>query len=348
MLELDEISHAYDSASPVLDNVGLRLGDGEIGCLLGPSGCGKTTLLRCVAGFEIPLRGTIRLRGSWLVSPELFIPAEKRRIGMVFQDYALLPHLSVAGNVMFGLRDLARSERERRAGEMLEVVGLSGFATAYPHELSGGQQQRVALARALAPRPRLLLMDEPFAHLDPALRERLFVDVKAILHQQGSTVLIVSHDPREAFALADRLGVMRAGSLLQWDEPYTVYHEPTSRFVAEFVGPGAWLPGRVAGDGRIETELGMARGSPQHPLAQGRPVELLLRPEDVVSDESSPLRARLVERVFRGGDFLCTLALDSGRQVYATLSSQDDHDAGDRIGIRLGPRHLVAFETSEP
>ena len=346
MLELLSVAHAYEAGRPVLDDISLVLPDGQIGCLLGPSGCGKTTLLRCVAGFETPDTGSIRLHGRCLVSPDELVPPEKRRIGMVFQDYALLPHLTVTGNLLFGLRHLDRRERERRVAEMLEVVGLAEHARAYPHELSGGQQQRVALARSLAPQPRLLLMDEPFAHLDPALRERLFVDVKAILRQQRTTVLLVSHDPQEAFALADWLGVMYQGRLQQWDEPYTVYHEPVSRFVAEFVGPGAWLGGVVGPDGTIITELGAARGSAQKPLAQGQQVELLLRPEDIVNDDHSPLRATVIERAFRGADFLCTLALDSGARVFATMPSQCDHEAGAQVGIRLGPRHLVAFPTA--
>jgi len=345
MLELESVSHSYEAGKPVLDHISLVLPDGQIGCLLGPSGCGKTTLLRCVAGFEIPLAGRIRLHERELVSPETFVPPEQRRIGMVFQDYALLPHLDVTGNITFGLRHLPPAERRRRVGEMLEVVGLGQHARAYPHELSGGQQQRVALARSLAPQPRLLLMDEPFAHLDPALRERLFVDVKAILRQLGSTVLLVSHDPQEAFALSDQVGVMRDGRLQQWDDPYTIYHEPINRFVGEFVGPGAWLPGTARKDATIETELGMARGSAQRPLADGQRVELLLRPEDLIHDDDSPLKARVIERAFRGADFLYTLALDSGARVYATVASHHDHEAGERIGIRLGLRHLVGFPT---
>jgi len=343
VLEVSDVSHAYEPGAWAVREVSLRLEAGRIGCLLGPSGCGKTTLLRCIAGFETVAAGGVRLHGEVLAEPGRHMPPEKRRIGMVFQDYALLPHLSVTGNIEFGLHALPRAERRRRVEEMLELVGLAEHAGAYPQELSGGQQQRVALARSLAPRPRLLLMDEPFAHLDPALRERLLVEVKQILRQLGTTVLMVSHDPLEAFALADRLGVMREGRLEQWDDSYVLYHQPVNRFVAGFVGRGAWLKGIVRGDGGIDTELGVARGHSAESLRPGAQVDLLLRPDDVLHDDACATTARVVERSFKGSEFLYALALDSGARVLASVPSHHNHAPGERIGIRLATEHLVAF-----
>jgi iron(III) transport system ATP-binding protein len=221
-----------------VDGVSLGLAAGQIGVLIGPSGCGKTTLLRAVAGLEPLAGGRIRMDGRLLgdAVDGTQVPAESRRIGMVFQDYALFPHLSVADNVAFGVQDLPRTERSARVQRMLELVGLSQAARRAPHQLSGGQQQRIALARALAPGPRLLLLDEPFSNLDVDLRERLAHEVRGILKETGTTALFVTHDQLEAFALGDVIGVMQRGRLEQWDDAYTLYHRPATRFVAQFIG----------------------------------------------------------------------------------------------------------------
>ena len=216
LLELKSVTQSYASYE-VLRGISLTLSEGEIGCLLGPSGCGKTTVLRAIAGFEPITGGEIILNGQRVSAAGFVLPAEKRRIGMVFQDYALFPHLDVSANIGFGLRALSRAGRRQRVEELLQTVGLAGSGHAYPHELSGGQQQRVALARALAPRPKLLLLDEPFSSLDVALRERLSLEVREILKQQGTTAIIVTHDQLEAFAMADVIGVMDKGEIQQWD-----------------------------------------------------------------------------------------------------------------------------------
>jgi len=248
LLELDGLRLGYDTAHGphiVVESLSLALGRGHIGCLLGASGCGKTTVLRAVAGFE-PLRaGVIRLDGSVLSSASSQIPPEHRRVGMMFQDYALFPHLSVAANVAFGLRKLKKAARRARVLEMLELVGLADTAHDYPHELSGGQQQRVALARALAPAPELLLLDEPFSNLDVDTRERLAFELRDILKATNHTALLVTHNQAEAFAIADRIGVMTAGGrILQWDTPYNLHHHPADDFVADFVRREALLAQR--------------------------------------------------------------------------------------------------------
>jgi len=248
LLQLTDLRLGYDTAHGlhvVVESLSLALAHGHIGCLLGSSGCGKTTVLRAVAGFEPLLAGSIRLDGTLLSSDATQIPPERRRVGMMFQDYALFPHLSVAENVAFGLRALKKPARQQRVMEMLDVVGLSDTASDYPHELSGGQQQRVALARALAPEPELLLLDEPFSNLDVDTRERLAFELRDILKATGHTALLVTHNQAEAFAIADRIGVMAAGGRIeQWDTPYNLHHHPANDFVADFVRREALLAQR--------------------------------------------------------------------------------------------------------
>jgi iron(III) transport system ATP-binding protein len=262
---------------------------------------------------------------------------------MVFQDYALFPHLAALANVAFGLRDSDRAARRRRALEMLELVGLADQADKLPHELSGGQQQRVALARALAPRPRLVLLDEPFSNLDAEVRMELAQQVRAALKAEGATALLVTHDQREAFAIADEIGVLRAGRLEQWDVPWKLYHSPATRFVADFVGEGSFIQGTVLGPGRVSTELGVIEGQLTRGQPAGTHVDLLLRPDDVIHDDESELRAEVVERVFRGAQFRYTLRLPSGATALSFAPSHHDHAIGERIGIRLDAQHLVGF-----
>lgn len=247
-LKVDNISLAYntpDGPKTVVQNLDLTVDKGHIGCLLGASGCGKTTVLRAIAGFE-PLRaGTIHLNGELLSSAEATVVPEKRNVGMMFQDYALFPHLSIEKNIAFGLRKQDKIKRLARTEEMLELVGLEDLGKRYPHELSGGQQQRVALARALAPEPSLLLLDEPFSNLDVDTRERLAFEVREILQKTGLTAILVTHNQAEAFAIADRIGVMNHGGIVQWDTAYGLHHNPVNEFVADFIRREALLNQRA-------------------------------------------------------------------------------------------------------
>ena len=350
MLKLDQVSQAYGSRE-VVKNLSFNLLPGQIGCLLGPSGCGKTTVLRCIAGFEPVAAGLIAIGNETVSSPARLTPPEKRRIGMVFQDYALFPHLSVTGNIAFGLGALGKQEKQERVDELLALTGLLDTANKYPHQLSGGQQQRVALARALAPRPRLLLMDEPFSNLDVELRERLTQEVRDILRREGMTALIVTHDQNEAFALADVVGVMHEGAIQQWDSPYNLYHQPANRFVADFVGQGAFLPGLVLNNEMVEIELGVLHGviptdcdsSRCEYCAHDCCVDVLLRPDDIVHDDDSLLQAEIENKAFRGADFLYTLKLPSGARVLSLVPSHHDHAIGEHIGIKLAADHVVAY-----
>jgi iron(III) transport system ATP-binding protein len=341
LLELQQLAHAY-AGHTVVDGLSLHLAPGTIGCLLGPSGCGKTTVLRCIAGFERPDAGVIRVGGDTVSGPGQQVPAERRRIGMVFQNYALFPHLNVAGNIAFGLQAMPSAARASRVDELLALVGLPSQAHKYPHELSGGQQQRVALARALAPRPRLLLLDEPFSSLDVDLRERLAAEVGAILRAEGTTAVLVTHDQHEAFAMADEVGVMQHGRIQQWDTPYNLYHRPANRFVADFVGQGAFVPGAVLDGGAIRIGLGVLRGAAAQ-WKRGDTVSVLLRPDDIVHDDTSPVTAEVLAKAFRGAEFLYTLRLGTGEEVLSLVPSHHDHAPGERIGIRLDVDHVVAF-----
>jgi iron(III) transport system ATP-binding protein len=336
-LQIEDLALAYEGHEAVR-GLSLALERGAIGCLLGPSGCGKTSVLRCIAGFEAPQSGRILLNGRVVSSTQESLPPEKRRIGMVFQEHALFPHLSAAKNIAFGLSDPVSIPV--RVQELAVLTGIADLLEKYPHELSGGQQQRVALARALAPRPELLLLDEPFSNLDTGLRERLSLEVRDILKASGATAVLVTHDQHEAFAMADEIGVMREGRIEQWDLAYNLYHRPLNRFVANFVGQGAFLPAKALNGRQLEIELGVLNADMPH---GGGALEVLLRPDDVIHDDAAPTQAEVVHKAFRGAEILYTLKLASGRKVLALVPSHHNHALGERIGIRLDVDHVVAF-----
>jgi iron(III) transport system ATP-binding protein len=338
LLEVENLRHAYGDQE-VVRNLSFSLARGAIGCLLGPSGCGKTTVLRCIAGFEAIQEGEIRLAGKVVSGRGVMLPPERRRIGMVFQDYALFPHLPVSGNIAFGLHATRAHERAARVTELAQLVGLSASLDKYPHEISGGQQQRVALARALAPRPELLLLDEPFSNLDVDLRERLSLEVRDVIKASGATAVLVTHDQQEAFAMADEIGVLHQGRIQQWDNPYNLYHRPANRFVADFVGQGVFLPAKALNGRQLQIELGVLQGD-----SQGlQNLEVLLRPDDVVHDDAAPTQAEVVHKAFRGAEILYTLRLASGQKVLALVPSHHNHALGEKIGIRLDVDHVIAF-----
>jgi iron(III) transport system ATP-binding protein len=350
-LQVSQLSVRYPGSShPAVDGVSLGLRAGDIGVLIGPSGCGKTTLLRAVAGLERAHAGSITLERETVSDAAHHMPAEKRRIGMVFQDYALFPHLDVGRNVAFGIARLPRAEREQRVAEVLALVGLDGMQARYPHELSGGQQQRVALARALAPRPRLLLLDEPFSNLDVDLRERLAHEVRGILKAAGATALFVTHDQLEAFAIGDLIGVMHQGHLHQWDDAYALYHRPATRFVAEFIGHGVFAPAQiqqVAGEVVVQTPMGALLDVEECPLPSAYEAglcDVLLRADDIVHDDDAPVKAQIVRKAFRGSEFLYTLRLSSGETLMTHVPSHHNHAIGEWIGIRAEVDHVVTFE----
>ena len=336
-------------AQAAVHNASFGLRAGQIGVLIGPSGCGKTTLLRAVAGLEPVSAGSIHLNKQLVGAPQHSVAPEERRIGMVFQDYALFPHLSIGRNVAFGIHQLPRAEQAARVFEVLQLVGLEGSEARFPHELSGGQQQRVALARALAPRPQLMLLDEPFSNLDVDLRERLAHEVRGILKAAGATALFVTHDQLEAFAIGDVIGVMHQGTLHQWDDAYTLYHRPATRFVADFIGHGVFAPATLEQlpDGVVvHTPLGDLANMTECPLPASYPggaCDILLRADDIVHDDTSAVQAQIVRKAFRGSEFLYTLRLSSGQTMLAHVPSHHNHAVGEWIGIRAELDHVVTF-----
>jgi iron(III) transport system ATP-binding protein len=302
---------------------------GGIVAVLGPSGCGKTTLLRLIAGFELPDAGTVEVAGRAVAGSGTWIPPEERRVGMVFQDYALFPHLTVGQNVGFGLQRRARTERVR---ELLSAVGLAGLDRRYPHELSGGQQQRVALARALAPAPELVLLDEPWSNVDPFLRETLRGEVAELIRSLDVTAVLVTHDREEAFSVADRIALMRGGTVVQEGTAEELYFAPKSRWAAEFVGAANLLRGKVD-NGLVRTAVGSFSTNG----AGGGEVEVLVRPEllELAPDPSGV--AEVVAREFRGHDVLYRVRLD-GVELVSQRPSNEVVPLGARVSIHVHER----------
>jgi iron(III) transport system ATP-binding protein len=341
-LDVEELDAGYDGLR-VVNQVSFSLRPGQIGCMLGPSGCGKTTVLRAIAGFEPAWNGRILIDGIEVSSRKINLPPERRDIGMVFQDFALFPHLRVEDNIRFGLKGWSKKQQQSRIQEMLAIVGMPAYARAYPHQLSGGQQQRIALARALAPAPGILLLDEPFSSMDVELREQLAREVRNILKQENNTAILVTHDQNEAFAMADQICVMNEGSIQQQDSGYHLYHRPANRFVADFIGQGVIIPARVESSTTVKTDLGLIRSEHKIEAATGTMVDVLIRPDDVVHDDESTESAIVVEKAFRGAEFLYYLRLDSGIEVMCLAPSHHNHKINERIGIRLHVDHLVTF-----
>jgi iron(III) transport system ATP-binding protein len=327
-VELRGVSRSFGLTRAV-DSVTLAVPTGELFGVLGPSGSGKTTLLRLIAGFERPDAGTVTVGGKVVAGDGVWVPPERRRIGMVFQDYALFPHLSVERNVAFGLPRRRRAE----ARQALELVGLQHKANSHPHELSGGERQRVALARALAPGPDVVLLDEPFSSLDAALRGGLRREVELILRDAGATAILVTHDQEEALTLADRLALMRDGRIVQVGEPVEVYAQPAERWAAQFVGEVNVLTGVLRGDA-VHTELGSFDLASPEAGPPGGVVHIAVRPEQFEFRAGREPNAEVVEREFRGHDVLYRLRHEAGRTLIVQLPSLELYEPGQRVFVR--------------
>jgi iron(III) transport system ATP-binding protein len=343
VLHIRDLHHAYKDQK-VLQGIDMTLKRGQIACLLGPSGCGKTTLLRCIAGFEVPESGAIAIAGEAVYEgrARLATPPNKRKVGVVFQDYALFPHLSVEDNIAFGIRHLPLKARREKVKGLLNSVDMIAYAKKMPAELSGGQQQRVAIARALAPEPELLLLDEPFSNLDPGLKERMKHELLALLRFFGVTALMVTHNQDEAFDIADEIGVMADGKMLQWGSAYDLYHKPRTKIVAEFLGTGSFLPARVTDQGCLISELGELVCEDDLKYLAGQSVSVLLRPDDIIHDDNAEPIATLEKIAFRGMYQVYHLKLASGQQLHCFTSSHHHaHDIGTKLGIRLDVKHAV-------
>jgi iron(III) transport system ATP-binding protein len=340
ILELRSVSCAYEPHHPAVRDISFSAREGEILCLLGPSGCGKTTILRAIAGFEPVRSGEIYLSGRLVSSPRETVPTEERRVGMVFQEYALFPHLRVADNIAFGLRHLSRAERRSRVQDMLRLTGLEGFERRYPHELSGGQQQRVALSRALVQNPVVLLLDEPFSNLDPDMASRMRQELHALLRRMKTTTILVTHDHEEAFAMADRIAVLNRGLLEQMDTPETIYHMPATPFVADFVGQADFISGEIQ-QGMVHTELGEFPNTVGG--EDGTSVVVMIRPDDIHLIPNKSAGSRIVARQFRGSENLYTVRLPSGQIVHSSESSTSVYHEGTAVELRVSATHTVLF-----
>lgn len=341
VLELRHVSCAYGTDHPAVRAVSFVAREGEILCLLGPSGCGKTTILRAIAGFEPVQSGQIFLSGELVSSPDTMVVTEHRHIGMVFQEYALFPHLRVHDNIAFGLRHLPRRERKAQVQEILRLVGLEGFDRRYPHELSGGQQQRVALARALVQHPVVLLLDEPFSNLDPDMASRMRQELHDLLRRTKTTTILVTHDHDEAFAMADRVAVLNQGTVEQFDTPETIYHLPATPFVADFVGQADFIPGKVS-NGMVHTELGEFPNTLD--CEDGTAVVVMIRPDDIHLVPTKGASSRVLSRQFRGSENLYAVSLPSGQVVHSSQGSTSVYQEDTPVELRVLATHTVLFK----
>ncbi len=341
VLDLKDVACSYETGSLALEGISFSARKGDIVSLLGPSGCGKTTTLRAIAGFEPVSSGEISLNGSIVSATDRHVPTEQRRVGMVFQDYALFPHLTVRDNVGFGLASAMADNRHSRIDEMLSLTGLSELARRYPHALSGGQQQRAALARALAPQPVLLLLDEPFSNLDPDTTERMRMELLHLLEQTQTTAVLVTHDHEEAFAMADYVAVLNNGKLEQFATPETMYHLPVSPFVAEFVGQADFIPGTIR-DSVVVTQLGTFPAPPDY--RGGPEVVVMIRPDDVHIRENRNGDGTVESRQFRGSETIYGIRLGSGDFVHSSEASTRFFPLDSKVELEVMATHTVVFD----
>jgi iron(III) transport system ATP-binding protein len=345
ILQVNQIVKQFPNhVIPVVDHVSFKLAQGEILGLLGPSGCGKTTLLRMIAGFEQPTDGTIELAGNVVASPHDLLPPEQRNTGMVFQDYALFPHLSIADNIAFGLKKkkLSKKDIKQRINEVLALVGLEGLEKRYPHQLSGGQQQRVALARALAPKPALMLLDEPLSNLDVQVRLRLRHEIRHILKATGITAIFVTHDQEEALAISDKIAVMSSGKIEQLGTPEEIYTRPASRFVAEFVTQANFIPAKRRGK-VWTTEIGQWEiSSPAATVPEG---DLMVRQEDILLKADDTADVVISDRQFLGREYRYCLRTPSGCQLHARTTLQTQLAIGTKVQLAIASQSAQVFPT---
>ena len=344
-LIISNLSLTFEEKENVLSNIDLEIHDSEIVCLLGPSGCGKTTLLRAIAGFETINSGSIIKDGICISNNLENTPVASRNMGMVFQDYALFPNMDVKANISFGLKDSSKKEKSDRVDYLLDLVDLQNHKKKYPYELSGGEQQRVALARALAPSPDILLMDEPFSNIDEEIKEELVSDIRVLLKQLKITSIIVTHDQYEAFNLADKVSIINNGKIQQVGNSYDIYHKPKNKFVADFIGLGVFMPVKKTNSNDFEIPIGILDHTKiKDDLLKYKNPEMLIRPDDIIHNDSSDLKAVVLEKQFRGAEFLYRLLYNDKYPLLCYAPSHHNHEIGESIGIELDMEHYVIFE----
>ncbi len=347
-LIISDLSLSYknnNDKNQILSNIYFELDESEIGCILGPSGCGKTSLLRAIVGFENIISGTIEVNGVCLSSSSKVIPTQARKMGMVFQDYALFPNMDVRSNVAFGLEHLAKKERDEKVNYLLDIVNLKKYENKYPYELSGGEQQRVALIRALAPSPEILLLDEPFSNIDTDIKENLISNIRKLLKEFSMTSIVVTHDQNEAFNFADKISIMNKGKIEQTGSAYEIYHKPLNKFVADFVGLGTFLQITKNDSGIFTSPFGVLDDLKfDKSFFKFKNLEMFLRPDDVIHNDKSDIKAVVIEKQFRGAEFLYKLLYNDQYHLLCYAPSHHDHKIGELIGIELDIEHYVIFE----
>ncbi len=343
LLELSHVSFSYGK-NDILKEISLKIEKGDLCCLLGPSGCGKTSLIRMIAGFEQPTSGVISIDNIIVADKKTNVPAEKRNVGMVFQDLTLFPHLTIEKNIAFGLEHVSNDQRKQRIDELLDLCQLKDLKKRYPHQISGGQQQRVALARALAPKPQLLLLDEPFSSVDSSLQRQLAQEVRDMIIADQATAIWVTHDLNEAFAIADKIGLVIDGSLQQWSSPKDLYYKPENEAVARFMNHSEFVNGQILDNTHVMTVLGTIRVTPENNQVKEKDVNVLIHKKDFIIDHHRSANAKLVSRVYLGGQYQVTALLNDGNTISFYITDDVEYSNGDEVCISTVDKDYQTYQ----
>lgn len=340
-LEIENISLNIDG-NLIIDNLNLNICEQEIISIIGPSASGKSSLLRIIAGFENVNSGRVKINGVIVDDRSKVVVPQNRQVGIIFQDLALFPHLNCEDNILFGISKHTPAEKFKRLNRLSNLLDISGILKSFPHEISGGQQQRIAIARALAPKPEILLLDEPFSALDEKLKETLMSDVKKLLQEEKITTIVITHNIKEAFEISDKIAFLDDKKIIQYDTAYNLYHKPLTKEIANFCGIGSFINGKVIDVNHVQTKLGQFFGNTSQ-FTIGSNVKVMIRPDDIIHDDNSTQSAKVIEKSFHGSDFLYKLELSDGERVFCYTPSHHNHALNEVIGIKPVIDHLIIF-----
>ena len=342
-LELNNISLKLDSEE-IISNLNLQVVENEIVSIVGASASGKSSLLRTIAGFENIYSGRILINQKIVNSSTDSIPPEKRNVGIIFQDLALFPHLTVMENIKFGLSGISKNIQTERCNNLLNILNIEDIEDKFPHQISGGQQQRVAIARAIAPKPDILLLDEPFSALDEELKDQLIKDVKSLLKKEEITAIIITHNIKEALEISDKIGFLSERKIIQYDTPYDIYHKPNTKEIANFLGQNRYINGKIVDTNHVKTQLGSFSIKDSISFKKDEIVDVMIRPDDIIHDDNSKITAKVVSKIFHGSDFLYELELPSKENILCYTPSHHDHSINELIGIKALLDHIILFK----